>query len=59
MYAVMTWGDKMPSTFPMSTPQNSGNMVHAQAPFSMFKGTIGMHYGFESEGYPTFHDFVK
>lgn len=59
MYAVMTWGDKMPSTFPISTPQNSGNMVHAQAPFSMFKNTIGMHYGFESEGYPTFHDFVN
>lgn len=55
----MTWGAKMPASFPLDTPQNSGNMVHAQAPFSMFPNTVGMDYGYKAEGYNTFADFVN
>lgn len=59
MYAVMTWGDKMPASFPLETSQNSGNMVHSRAPFSMFPNSVGMDYGFEKEGYNSFADFVN
>ncbi|QNN82274.1 polysaccharide pyruvyl transferase family protein [Brachybacterium sp. Z12] len=59
MYAVMTWGEKMPTTFPQETPQNSGNMVHAQAPFKMFPNSVGMDYGYGAEGYKSFAEFVN
>lgn len=59
MYAIMTWGHTMPSTFPIETPQNSGNMVHARAPFSMFPNSVGQDYGFKAEGYSSFADFVN
>lgn len=59
MYAVMTWGDKMPTSFPLDSPQNSGNMVHARAPFTMFPNTVGMDYGYSEEGYSSFAEFVN
>lgn len=59
MYAVMTWGDRMPASFPLDTPQNSGNMVHSRAPFAMFPNSVGMSYGFKEEGYASFADFVN
>lgn len=55
----MTWGAKMPSTFPVSTPQNSGNMVHAQAPFTMFPNAVGRDFGWKEEGHKTFVEFVN
>lgn len=59
MYAVMTWGAKMPATFPIDTPQNSGNMVHAQAPFKMFPNAVGIEYGWKQEGYSSFAHFAN
>src|SRR5699024_5532126 len=59
MYAVMTWGDRMPATFPIETAQNYGNMVHARAPFSMFPNTVGMNWGWQQAGYSSFAAFVN
>lgn len=59
MYAVLTWGATMPEGFPIDTAQNSGNMVHAQAPHKLFPNAVGPDFGFKQEGYSSFTDFVN
>lgn len=59
MYGVLTWGATMPPGFPIDVPQNSGNMVHARAPFEMFPNSVGIDFGFKEEGYDSFVDFVN
>lgn len=59
MYGVLNWGAIMPEGFPISVAQNSGNMVHAQAPLKMFPNTVGVRFGYRSEGYSSFVEFVN
>jgi hypothetical protein len=37
---VMGCLTSLPSTFPISTPENSGNMIHANAPLNMFPNSF-------------------
>lgn len=59
MIGVLTWGARMPEGFPIRVPQNSGNMVHAQAPFRMFANSVGQEFGFRAEGFNSFREFVN
>lgn len=51
---------KLPMDFPLVMPENSGNMIHAQAPLSMFKGAV---YARDNPhlmmGYNSFKEFVN
>lgn len=60
MYGIWTWSDRMPTGFPVSSAQNSGNMVHSRAPVEMFPNSVTSDvYGFKSDGFNSFIDFVN
>lgn len=59
MYGVLNWGATMPEGFPVSVAQNSGNMVHAQAPLRMLPNTVGIDFGYKAEGFSSFVEFVN
>jgi hypothetical protein len=51
----------MPESFPLETPENSGNMIHANAPFEMFGSNAFLWRGsaWKDLGYASFPDFVN
>jgi len=51
---------ELPSTFPLETPENSGNMIHGNAPFEMFDDCFSRHDGrWRITGAKTFQEFVN
>jgi hypothetical protein len=51
---------KLPSSFPLEHPENAGNMVHANAPFSMFDNAFFIKDDFyKAVGFVNFRDFVN
>ena len=57
---VMGCLPKLPSDFPLTYPENSGNMVHANAPFRMFGTAFFIRdFDYTAIGYSNFADFVN
>jgi Polysaccharide pyruvyl transferase len=51
---------KLPPEFPLTYPDNSGNMVHANAPFLMFESAFYIkNIDYNALGYKNFTDFVN
>lgn len=57
---VMGCLPRLPSDFPLTYPENSGNMVHANAPFRIFKNAFFIKdFDYSALGYSNFADFVN
>ena len=51
---------ELPSTFPLETAENSGNMIHANAPFEMFDGCFFRYADhWRITGAKSWHEFVN
>lgn len=57
---VMGCLPQLPNEFPIAYPENSGNMVHANAPFHLYKNSIFIKNEiYKAFGYPNFATFVN
>jgi hypothetical protein len=56
---VMGCTPRLPDAFPVELPENSGNMVHANAPFEMFKDCVFIKDDVKRLGAPNFATFVN
>lgn len=51
---------ELPGTFPLETPENSGNMIHGNAPFEMFENCFFRYEDYwRVTGAKTFSEFVN
>jgi hypothetical protein len=59
-FGVMGCLTELPPTFPLETPENSGNVIHANAPFEMFSPCFhARDPRFRVTGSATFAEFVN
>lgn len=56
---VMGNNPSMPSSFPLLTPENFGNMVHANAPFKMFRNCVYIRDDISKYGEKSFINFIN
>lgn len=49
----------MPESFPISTPENFGNMVHANAPFKLFRNCVYIREDVSRYGEKSFINFLN
>jgi hypothetical protein len=51
---------RLPRTFPIDMPENSGNMIHGNAPFEMFSDAVFAHdNAWRMTGASSFSDFIN